>query len=415
MSTGPGRGRGAQRAASGRHRALGGGRGPIAATAGRVVALLLLTAAAIAAADLRTAVTIDARMSAASHPEETLLLGSGGSARLDLVATGNRNVRGQLSIAADLHLPPAVPGAAAGAAGTDPDHLVTSVGVERAFIRARLPGFRLTAGKTRLSWGRGRFFNAGDILFGQEPGFASGASEYLTATDWLVAAYVPVDRLSFLEAVVLPAPLPARLADTAAAARAVIRLGELTGEAGYRYGAGRDAAAEPEHRGYVSLKGALIGVDWHLSAGSALPAHGDTDLSEAAQDRLYVTAGGFGFVDLGPESGLLSLRLEAGVRPWRTWQEEPGAPAALDRYGLYLFPEVGFAPADNWNLSLSGVISPIDGSAVAAAGASWNMLQGLTFSLYAAAMLGDSDDTFAWGGSGSLAATLAARFVFGSS
>ena len=389
----------------------GGGHGPLAATAGRAAALLLLATAAIAAADLRTTVTIDADMSAASHPEERLLLGSGGSARLDLIATGNRNVRGQLSIAADLHLPPSAPGAAA----TDADHLVTSLGVQRAFIRARLPGFRLTAGKTRLSWGRGRFFNAGDILFGQEPGFSASASDYLTATDWLVAAYVPVGRLSFLEAVVLPAPLPVRLAATAAGARAVIRLGELTGEAGYRYGANPDAAAAREHRGYVSLEGALAGVDWHLSAGSAVPARGAADLSEAAQDRLYVTAGGFGFVDLGRDSGLLNLRLEAGVRPWRIWQEQPGAPAALDRYGLYLFPEIGFAPADNWNLSLSGVISPIDGSAVAAAGASWNMLQGLTFSLYAAAMLGDADDTFAWDRPGSLAATVAARFVFGSS
>ena len=380
-------------------------------TGARAAAVLLFTAAAIAAADLRTTVTVDAEMSAVSHPDETLLLGSGGGARLDLSATGNRNVRGQLSISADLHLPPA----AAEASGTDPDHLVTSVGIERAFIRARLPGFRLTAGKTRLSWGRGRFFNAGDILFGQEPGFSSGAGEYLTATDWLVAAYVPVDRLSFLEAVVLPPPLPDRIADTAAGARAVIRVGELTSEAGYRYGIGPDATVQREHRAYVSVKGALIGVDWHLSAGSALPANRAADLREAAQDRLFVTAGGFGFVDLGPEAGLLNLRLEAGVRPWRSWQEQPGTPPALDRYGLYLFPEVGFAPADNWNLSLSGVISPIDGSAVTAAGASWNMLQGLTFSLYASAMLGDDDDTFAWDRPGSLAATLAARFVFGSS
>ena len=380
-------------------------------TARRGAALLLLVTAAIAAADLRTTVTLNAEMSAVADPDETLLLGSAGSARLDVAATGNRNVRGQLSISADLHLPPA----ASGAAGSDPDHLETSLGVERAFIRARLPGFRLTAGKTRLSWGRGRFFNAGDILFGQQPGFASGAGEYLTATDWLVAAYVPVDRRSFLEAVVLPPPLPDRLAETAAGARAVIRIGELTGEAGYRYGSGPDPDAEREHRAYVGLKGALLGVDWHLSAGSALPARDGPDPRETAQDRLYVTAGGFGFVDLGPESGLLNVRLEAGVRPWRSWQERSGSPAALDRYGLYLFPEIGFTPADNWNLSLSGVVSPIDGSAVAAAGASWNMLQGLTLSLFATAMMGDEDDTFAWDRPGNLAATLAARFVFGSS
>ena len=376
----------------------------------RGAVLLLLASASAAVADVRSTVTLDAQVNAASHPEETLLLGSGGRARLDLVATGNRNVRGQLSIAADLHQPPAPHGAA----GTGPDGLVTGLGVERAFIRARLPGFRITAGKTRLSWGRGRFFNAGDILFGQEPGFSAGANEYLTATDWLVAAYIPLDRLSFLETVVLPPPLPARLADTGAGARAVIRVGELTAEAGYRYGIGPVGAAEQEHRGYLSLKGALAGVDWHLSAGSAVPASGDADRADAAQDRLHLTAGGFGFVNLGPESGLLNMRLEAGVRPWRRWREQAEVAATLDRYGLYLFPEIGFAPADNWNLSLSGVVSPIDGSAVAAAGASWNILQGLTFSFHATAMLGDEDDTFAWDRPGSLAAVLAARYVFGS-
>ena len=195
----------------------------------------------------------------------------------------------------------------------------------------------------------------------------------------------------------------------------MIRIGDLTSEAGYRYGPAGGASAVREHLGYVSLKGALIGIDWHLSAGSALPDGGAADLGEVARDRLYVTVGGFGFADLGPEAGLLNLRLEAGVRPWRSWQEQAGTPASLDRYGLYLFPEIGFAPADNWNLSLSGVISPIDGSAVAAAGAAWNMLQGLTFSLYTSAMLGDDDDTFAWQRTGSLATTLAARFVFGSS
>jgi hypothetical protein len=362
--------------------------------------LLGLLAAAAAAADLRTAVTVEALLTGLSNPDGAALLGAGGSARLDLAATGNRDVRGRLSLRAGLR----------------PE---AGVEVERAFLRARLPGFRLTAGKTRLAWGRGRFFNAGDILFGQTPAFAAGAGEFLTATDWLLAAYVPLGRLSFLELVALPPLDPLTIDHTAAGGRAVVRLGELTVEGGYLYAATSAAAADSqarEHRGYLSLKGAIPGIDWHLSAATTLPAAAAADLRQAAEEHALLTAGGLGFLDLGPEAGVVRLLLEAGVRPWRAWDDTTAPPApALERYGLYLFPEVGYSPADGWNLSLSGVLSPVDGSGVAAAGASWNILQGLTLSLYTSVMYGAADDTFGWDRPGGLATTLLARYVFGSS
>ena len=356
-----------------------------------------MAAAAGAGAQVRTAVTVEARLAGQTDPGAAPLLSGGGHARLDLTATGSRDVRGQLSLTADLAAPAAEPGAAA------------AVGLRRAFLRARLPGFRLTAGKTRVSWGRGRFFNAGDILFDETPGFAAGADEFLTAADWLVAAYVPLGRLSFLELVTLPPLAPRTIDHTAAGGRAVVRLGEVTVEGGYLY-----AAA---HRGYLSLKGAVIGIDWHLSAGTELPAALAGDLGRAAAAHLLLTGGGLAFLDLGPEAGVLSLLLEAGVRPARAWAPEAAAappPAALDHYGLYLFPELGYRPADGWNLSLSGVVSPLDASGVAAAGASWNILQGLTLGLHAAVSYGPPDATFAWQRAGGLTAALLARYVFGS-
>ena len=367
--------------------------------------LLGLLTAAAAAADLRTAVTVEAQLAGLSDPRDAVLLGGGGSARLDLTATGNRAVRGRLSLRADLRQVAGEDG------GTGP-----AVAVERAFLRARLPGFRLTAGKTRLAWGRGRFFNAGDVLFGQAPAFAAGAGEFLTATDWLVAAYVPLGRLSFLELVALPPLQPIAIDRTDAGGRAVVRVGELTVEGGYLYAAAAATTQEREHRGYLSLKGAVAGIDWHLSGGTALPATPGADLRRAAERHLLLTGGGLAFLDLGPEAGVVRLLLEAGVRPWRAWDDTTPAPAAaFDHYGLYLFPELGYSPAEGWNLSLSGVLSPVDGSGIVAAGASWNILQGLTLGLYPAVMFGEPEDTFAWERTGGVAATLLARYVFGSS
>ena len=384
-----------------------------------VTAVLLgLLAAAPAAADVRTAVTVEALLAGLSDPDGGMLLGAGGSARLDLAATGNRNVRGQLSLRAELRQEAGDDGATM-SGGTVASGTVAGVEVERAFLRARLPGFRLTAGKTRLAWGQGRFFNAGDILFGQSPAYSAGAGEFLTAAEWLVAAYVPLGRLSFLELVALPPLHPLGIERTDAGGRAVVRLGELTVEGGYLYAAASAADAEPEereHRAYLSLKGAVAGVDWHLSGGTALPGAAGVDLRRAAGQGLFLTGGGLAFLDLGPEAGVVTVLLEAGVRPWRAWDGATHAPeAALDHYGVYLFPELTYRPADAWNLSLSGVLSPVDGSGVAAAGASWNIHQGLTLGLYTAVMLGEREDTFALERPGGVSATLLARYVFGSS
>lgn len=384
-----------------------------------VTAVLLgLLAAAPAAADVRTAVTVEALLAGLSDPDGGMLLGAGGGARLDLAATGNRNVRGQLSLRAELRQEAGDDGAAV-SGGTVASGTVVGVEVERAFLRARLPGFRLTAGKTRLAWGQGRFFNAGDILFGQSPAYSAGAGEFLTAAEWLVAAYVPLGRLSFLELVALPPLHPLGIERTDAGGRAVVRLGELTVEGGYLYAAASAADAEPEereHRAYLSLKGAVAGVDWHLSGGTALPGAAGVDLRRAAEQRLFLTGGGLAFLDLGPEAGVVTVLLEAGVRPWRAWDDATPAPeAALDHYGVYLFPELSYRPADAWSLSLSGVVSPVDASGVAAAGASWNIHQGLTLGLYTAVMLGEREDTFALERPGGLSATLLARYLFGSS
>ena len=94
---------------------------------------------------------------------------------------GNRNVRANLQIDADIS-----------------DRV--SLDVSRAFVKVRFPLFRVTLGKTRVSWGEGFFFNAGDVIFeGVElqsdiSGNSSGGkSEGLRReTAWLADVYIPL-------------------------------------------------------------------------------------------------------------------------------------------------------------------------------------------------------------------------------
>ena len=101
-------------------------------------------------------------------------------------STGNSNVKAQLTMEADV-------------ADT------ALIDVSRAFIKARFPAFRLTLGKTRLSWGEGFMFNAGDVIFDSLSTSADlTADEIRTRGTWLASAYIPLGRFSFAEAVLLP-------------------------------------------------------------------------------------------------------------------------------------------------------------------------------------------------------------------
>lgn len=44
--------------------------------------------------------------------------------------------------------------------------VVVAIEVPRAYVKLRFPWMRVTLGKTRLSWGQGLPFNAGDLIFG---------------------------------------------------------------------------------------------------------------------------------------------------------------------------------------------------------------------------------------------------------
>lgn len=371
-------------------------------------ALALLAALALpAAAEVGAAVTLSGYATLARLGEEaavSALLKS----RLDLQSRGNQNVRGQLQLD--------------GWVGEE-----AALDIPRAWLRVRLPGLRLTMGKTRLSWGDGFVFNAGDVLFGSLDPLAGdlSAAALRDQTAWLLAVYLPLGPFSFLEAAALPYGVPAGpgLADDLAGLLAPRTFSQLAGGAGLRgvFKAGglklesgwyADWAANA-HKPYIGLQGHLL-ADWNLSAVLAIPLD-DPQWAEAGQ-WLAVTAGLFHLSRLGGDRSL-SLRLEGALAPGARWSEASGAEAlaagqpGAPRYGLLLFPEAVLALSSTLSLQARALLSPVDGSGLALLGAAWSPYQGLTLSAYVSAMAGDGNDLYAWDYGGP-ALTVGAEFVF---
>jgi hypothetical protein len=336
----------------------------------------------------------------------TSIIRSGNSAELlavlksslDLNSVGNKNVKGYFQI----------------------DSMIAEsfgIAVPRAYLKVRFPWFRLTLGKTRVSWGDGFVFNAGDVIFGSMNALSGDlSSETLRdETGWLGAVYLPLGAFSFIEAVVFPYPLSGPegtfstdlsvLSNTvpfhalSGGARSAFKLGTTTLETGY-FASGREA----EHRPYISLHGHLL-VDWNLSASMAIPMF-DPQWQQW-DEWLAISAGLFHFVNLGG-SRSLSFRLEAAIYPGAGWIETAGG----TDYGIFLFPEITFSPSDTLSLQLRTLVSPVDLSALAMTGVTWNVYQGLDVSSYMSFMVGDADDFYSLNRDGSVSWTTGLEFVY---
>jgi hypothetical protein len=380
--------------------------GPGAAAA-VVLVLLAFGVPCTARAEVRPSVTLTGYgavvRSGAGAALVSLLEGS-----LDLESAGNENVRGFLQL----------------------DSWVGesfTLALPRAYVKVRLPWFRLTVGKTRVSWGDGFLFNAGDVVFGSMDLLSGGLGESVLRdeTTWLTAVYVPLGPFSYLEGLLTPyAPSadssstllgpsagdlttdlgallsPVGPGEMGGGVRGVFRLGQVKLETGY-YGSGRAG----EHRPYLNLQGHL-GVDWYLSAAAHIPTV-DPAWSQWSE-WIDLSAGVYTLRRLG-RGRVLSARLEAAIRPGALWSEAGGQQAVAlydygaqaagrqpPQYGLYLFPELSFSPADTLSLQARALISPIDLSALSMVGASWNIYQGLTLFSYLSLMGGDPNDLYAW-------------------
>ncbi len=320
---------------------------------------------------------------------------------------GNRNVRANLQIDADIS-----------------DRV--SLDVSRAFVKVRFPLFRVTLGKTRVSWGEGFFFNAGDVIFeGVElqsdiSGNSSGGlSEGLRReTAWLADVYIPLGAFSFLELTGLP--FPKETIETASGSLAASSLaiaimpldfGRIAGRLVTKLlGVKLEGGALYESDGvtpYASIQGHFF-LDWNASA--RLPI--DLGNGDFTAGQPLFSVGAFGMWRAGGRSRL-SFRLESRLLPDSLWEEQDTAlPGKDPGYALFLYGELSLARSDSVNYYLRSLVSPIDRSALIFTGIDWNIYQGLNLMFQASAQVGDSNDIWGWERFGDLALLTGFRFKY---
>jgi hypothetical protein len=236
----------------------------------------------------------------------------------------------------------------------------------KAYLKARFPSFRLTMGKTRLSWGEGTLFNAGDLLFGSDDmAFDLTDSELRTETDWLAAITVPFDSFSFAELVILPSTEGDDIQDLSYGGRVYHTLGKLKTEAGA-------ARIDGTNKGYLGFQG-NFGLDWHLT--TSLDDEEEWEISGGLSSMRYLE---------GDKS--LSMRFEFLLRPLGDWQDTSYADGS---WPLMLYPELTYVASSSLAFSLRSIVCIPDLSTTAVFATSWNVFQGFSLVGYVSAFSGD--------------------------
>lgn len=373
--------------------------------------LVCLTVALFGAVCLsaESLVTLDMKLLQAVgrfHGEDAWYHSGAGTVDLSLKSTGNRDVKGELS----LIYTPLEAVAAYGAPAVN----VSRWSLDKASIKVQFPSLRLTMGKTRIGWGEGYVFNSGDVLYGSlSPTVDLTADETRSDTAWLTLVRWSPGR-TYLEAVIMApaldmtdpsAPRGGALWDTSAGLRLVTRVLDLDVELGYlAKGEIKTPGDREGHRPYLTFHG-YGAVDYYGAASMALPFEG-ADWEGNVKETANISFGAFRQFGLG-YNGTLSVRLEALVYPWQEWEET--TLGANQSYGVYLYPELVFTIGQGISLPVMAVVSPVEQSAQLTAGFNAKVYQGFSFLTYLNAGLGEDSDSFP---SGDLSLMAGMRFQF---
>ena len=366
--------------------------------------LVLLVSPWIVGAETGVRSTLELYTSAFRGQNNTWYFTGTGKADLRFESLGNSNMRAQAALE---FYPFDVTGAPMGIS-------VPAVQLDRFWIKAKFPGWRLTAGKTKLAWGNGSIFNSGDILFGSLNPFVDFTeSSQRDDTSWLTAVNIPTGRFSFLEAVVLPPNLVwdgtsltiPQAQGTSGGLRYFFRAGSWKLETGYLYkGDAKVTGDLLGHRPYFSFHG-HAGVDLYgavsMAAGWDSSANVNRQTWEQVASTVNLSIGAFHQFQVGYDS-TLTLRLETLLMPWQSWTAlrfnevlEGGG-----YYGMMIYPEITWNLRSTWFASIQSLISPVDASAQITGTVGWYVFQGFTLLGFVTVNAGEESDLFAFDRSG---------------
>jgi len=321
------------------------------------------------------------------------------------------------------------------------------IDIQKAWLKAQLAAFRLTMGKTRLSWGEGYMYNAGDVIFGGK-GADLSAEELRDNNAWLASMYLPIGDFSFIEAVALPPDLPVLAyqqyyqAKAAAGANAALlsalkknepeiagpkkssaggrvytKLWGVKFETGYLWD-GMDEINKP----YISLQGHLL-ADLHAS--SSIELNADKPINADTKKSWRISSGVLYQLPLSSDgenssSGTLDFRFEAMVTPYGEWNTETLSDVQYNPlsdegkaspYALSLFPQISWK-SDTLFAYVRSVISPIDASSISSIGLHWAPLQGFKILSGFSIQSGNDGDVYVFDGAKGWQVSLGTRVNF---
>ncbi len=250
-----------------------------------------------------------------------------------------------------------------------------TVDLDRITIKARFPSFRILVGKTRLDWGEGSLFNAGNVLF-EDTNYSVPILNNSPVLDraWLSAITIPLSSFSFLEGAII-VPETKEIEEVKGGIRYYNSEGSVKVETGLSF---RDYSLTP----HISIMG-NVGIDASFSASVDISLAGED--STHLKESITLSSRLFHIIAFRNQNRL-SLSLESLYTPF----------PQSENLALFLYPTIQYQLSNGISISVHSIISPLDLSASLHAVASWNIFDGLMISASMNTEVGDEGDTFSF-------------------